>query len=118
MKAADALAAGAHGYFALSSDPQLLRAAVEAVSSGRVWAPREVVPFLTQVRDETDQLDPHLLEVLRLLHEGLSNKEIGNRLGLAESTVKGRMNRLYRRFGVTTRLQLLTTALRTRILKE
>ena len=49
---------------------------------------------------------------MRLLHDGLSNKEIGHRLGLAEATIKARMNRLYRRFGVKTRLQLLAAAIR------
>ena len=52
------------------------------------------------------------LLVLRYLHEGLSNKEIAARLHVAEVTVKARLGRLYRRFGVNTRLQLLSAAIR------
>ncbi|HEU4522324.1 MAG TPA: LuxR C-terminal-related transcriptional regulator, partial [Thermoanaerobaculia bacterium] len=51
-------------------------------------------------------------KLLSLLNEGLSNKEIGQRLGLAEATIKSRFNRLYKKFQVATRLQLLTAAIR------
>jgi DNA-binding NarL/FixJ family response regulator len=116
-KAAEALASGACGYLALSSDPATLRAAIEAVSAGRLWAPRAALRFIAGVRRAEGELDAHYLELLALLGEGLSNKEIGNRLGLAEATVKARMNRLYRRFGVATRLQLLSAVLRDGIIK-
>jgi DNA-binding NarL/FixJ family response regulator len=38
-------------------------------------------------------------------------KEIAQRLGLAEVTIKSRLTRLYKRFGVSTRLQLLSSAI-------
>jgi transposase len=44
--------------------------------------------------------------------EGLSNKEIAARFGLSEVTIKARMGRLYRKYGVSTRLQLLAAAVR------
>ena len=50
--------------------------------------------------------------LLHLLFDGLSNKEIASRFGLAEVTIKTRMSRLYRKYGVNTRVQLLAAAVR------
>lgn len=61
--------------------------------------------------EQADEIGADDRTLLELLNEGLSNKEIGQRLGLAEPTVKARFNRLYKRFGVATRLQLLSTAI-------
>ena len=77
----------------------------------------EALPLFANGHRE-DDLDSQQRILLSLLHEGLTNKEIASRLGLAEATVKAKMNRLYRRFGVATRLQLLATALRERIIKN
>ena len=107
--AADALRAGAVGYFVLTLRKDQLLDAIEIVMNDRIWAPREAV--VRSVSNHTADSLPHD-DVLELLHEGLTNKEIANRLGLAEVTVKARLTRLYRRFGVSTRLQLLTAAIR------
>jgi DNA-binding NarL/FixJ family response regulator len=61
---------------------------------------------------DVGEFSPDDLLVLRFLHEGLSNKEIASKLHVAEVTVKARLGRLYRRFGVNTRLQLLSAAIR------
>ena len=116
-------AAGARGYFPLSSPPGLLAKGVTVVSEGKYWGPREAVALMAEriVADRlaegstashaTNGLDPEDQFVLDLLGEGLSNKEIGSRMGLAEPTIKARFNRLYKRFGVATRLQLLSAAI-------
>lgn len=111
--AARAFAAGARGYFDLAGDPSMLAQAVEVVSEGGIWGPREALVMMSRAaapEDADDELEPQQREVLRLLHEGMTNKEIGHRLGVAEGTVKARMNRLYRRFGVASRVQLLAAA--------
>lgn len=113
--AADAFAAGAGGYFDLGSAKELLPRAIATVASGRLWGPREALLLFAQRAGgapDNAALESSQEELLRLLHDGLSNKEIGHRLGLAEATIKARMNRLYRRFGVKTRLQLLAAAIR------
>jgi DNA-binding NarL/FixJ family response regulator len=115
-KAADALGSGASGYFPLTSGPATLREAIEAVFAGRLWAPRTVLTLMANHQGITD-LESQDLICLTMLSEGLSNKEIGSRLRLAEATVKARMNRLYRRFGARSRLQLLAIALRDGIIK-
>ena len=122
---AQVFAAGARGYFILSHPPGLLPKAIGIVSKGKFWGPREAVARMAErilkTKDEEgaypgSSVDEEERQLLVLLNEGLSNKEIGQRLGLAEPTIKARFNKLYKRFGVATRLQLLTTAIREGIL--
>jgi two-component system, NarL family, response regulator DevR len=123
--AAQVFAAGARGYFVLSHPPGLLAKAVNIVGKGKYWGPREAVALmaekmadeLEELEDDSKTVDEDERQLLVLLNEGLSNKEIGQRLGLAEPTIKGRFNKLYKRFGVATRLQLLTTAIREGIIR-
>jgi DNA-binding NarL/FixJ family response regulator len=123
--AAQVFTAGARGYFVLSHPPGLLAKAVNVVGKGKYWGPREAVAMMAErMAEEMEEPDDDLLTVdederqlLVLLNEGLSNKEIGQRLGLAEPTIKAKFNKLYKRFGVATRLQLLTMAIREGILR-
>jgi DNA-binding NarL/FixJ family response regulator len=116
--AAQVYTAGGRGYFVLSHPPGLYPKAVTIVSTGKYWGPREGVALMAervarqQQAGDADGLDDEEWRLLTLLNAGLSNKEIGQRLGLAESTIKARFNRLYKKFGVATRLQLLTAAMR------
>jgi DNA-binding NarL/FixJ family response regulator len=48
----------------------------------------------------------------------MTNKEIAVRFGLAEVTIKARMSRLYRKYGVRTRVQLLATAMKRNLVGE
>ena len=52
-------------------------------------------------------LSPVEAAILNLLESGFSNKEIAQRLQIAPVTVKSHLTKLYRRFGVRTRLELL-----------
>ena len=109
--AAEVLRSGALGYFVLTSRKDQLLEAIEIVMNDRIWAPREAVVRSVSVPATVSRPQPPDA-VLELLQEGLTNKEIAHRLGLAEVTVKARLTRLYRRYGVNTRLQLLTAAIR------
>jgi len=64
----------------------------------------------TIVSDTTSNLTPREHETLVLLCQGLSNKEIGLRLGLAEVTVKMNVSRVFRKLGVINRTQAVLTA--------
>jgi DNA-binding CsgD family transcriptional regulator len=52
-------------------------------------------------------LTPRQQEVLRLVRRGLTNREIGGELGITEDGVKAHLSRLFLRFGVTNRVELL-----------
>ncbi len=115
---ADLLARGADGYFALSLGEEKLIKALRVLARGSVWAPEEaVLSMVQQLRSgvRTEPLAGGDRALLEMLHDGLSNKEMASRLTVAEITIKTRLARLYRRYGVNSRVQLLSFALRNRL---
>jgi len=115
---AEMLAVGARGYFLMSAPASDLARALEVIGKGGLWAPRRAVALLARgSRSREDMSEPSSVtfderNLLHLLFDGLSNKEIASRFGLAEVTIKMRMSRLYRKYGVNTRVQLLAAAVR------
>jgi DNA-binding NarL/FixJ family response regulator len=101
----DALAAGAVGYLLKDCDPADLLAAVRSAAAGHVPLDPRVARVLLpagQARPE-DGMSPRELEVLRLVAQGLANKQIGRRLGISERTVKAHLGRVFRALGVADR---------------
>jgi two-component system nitrate/nitrite response regulator NarL len=79
-------------------DQRFLEAALE--SNGETREPQRVAPFTERERG-----------VLALVFEGLANKEIADRIGVSESSVKGTLQQLFTKTGVRTRSQLVRIAL-------
>jgi two-component system, LuxR family, sensor kinase FixL len=85
----------------------------------------KLAAIITDATEQTERLAPSQaapgsdrpalvvreLEVLRLLVQGLSNKEIGVRLDLSESTVKNTLQQLFAKTSVRSRAQLVRVAL-------
>lgn len=118
---ASLLAEGADGYFALSHGEENLVNAVRALAHGSIWMPRDVMaPIVNQLRSRNTAGETAITaaenSLLSMLGEGLSNKEMASRLGIAEVTVKTRLGRLCRKLGVRSRLQLLSFAVRNGLL--
>jgi len=111
---------GADGYFTLALGEEKLVKAVQTVAKGSLWMPRDAVTSMVhQLRTGAVApvpLAPPEVALLQMLDQGLTNKEMAAQLGLAEITVKTRLARLYRRFGVHTRVQLLSFAVRNGLL--
>jgi DNA-binding NarL/FixJ family response regulator len=110
-----ALDAGVHGYVPKNVSPDEMTAALKMVLDGAVYVPPSV-PSTASLSLEgpvlnarppkgspSDTLTPRQREVLELLLEGKSNKEIARALNLGEGTVKIHMAALFRTFGVNTR---------------
>jgi len=110
---AEILRAGTTGYFLLTSDPPNLLKALRVVKSGQIWAPRDAVALMRtdDFPGAAELMTPAELAILEFLEEGLSNKDIARKLDIAPVTVKAHLTRLYRRFGVKTRLELLAYAI-------
>jgi len=117
---ASVLRAGAKGYFQLSSEPSKLLQALGIIEKGRIWAPREALILLvnrspgdasTESGSATDLLTPYEVSILKLLLRGLGNKEIAQSVGAAEVTIKAHLTKLYKKFGVHTRLELVAYAM-------
>ena len=111
-----ALGAGARGYVVKQKTLRVLRSAVEIVLAGDVYAPADLlmVPSV-DIPDERPALAAHELpgralserqrEILDLLAQGMSNKEIAQRLDIVEGTVKVQLKAIYRKIGVVNRTQ-------------
>ena len=84
---------------------------VRAVYSGQYCIPPAVAARLAQ-RMPYSELSSRELEVLKLIVEGLSNKEIGSALTISESTVKNHVNSILGKLRVSDRTQAATMALR------
>ena len=105
QRVTDILAAGATGYVLKDSRPDDLLAAVRAAAEGHAPLDPRVAAALLPTREPplADQLSDREKQVLRLVADGLANKQIARRLGIAESTVKVHTGNIFRRIGVTDR---------------
>ena len=84
---------------------------VRAVYSGQYCIPPAVAARLAQ-RMPYSELSTRELDVLKLIVEGLSNKEIASALTISESTVKNHVNSILSKLRVNDRTQAATMALR------
>ncbi|ADI13356.1 transcriptional regulator, LuxR family [Truepera radiovictrix DSM 17093] len=96
---------GYRGYLSPQDDDAQLFKALQALRRGEIWASRELLTR-TIGSLSTPQLTEREREVLGLLAQGLSNRAIGERLGISERTVKTHVANLFDKFGVRTRLEL------------
>jgi two-component system nitrate/nitrite response regulator NarL len=72
------------------------------------------MPLLSFQRD-LSRLTQREIQIVRLVCEGLSNKEIARRMGISEGTIKFRLHLIYRKLAITNRTSLATLALRTEV---
>jgi DNA-binding NarL/FixJ family response regulator len=108
---AEALQLGVQGVVYKNVDPRNLTRCVREVYAGRQW----VDPALTnQLKERTTNRGPVLdtltrrqFEVARAAVSGLSNKELAQRLGVSEGTIKNHLHAIYERLNVDGRLALL-----------
>lgn len=105
-----ALKAGADGYVIKGMSHEVLLDAIRTVLSGRTFLPPTVLQTLKQRTDETT-LRPREKDVLAMIVEGKSNKEIANALGITEGTVKCHVRVIFTRLGASDRTQAAMIAL-------
>ncbi|MFJ9007808.1 response regulator [Streptomyces canus] len=117
----DAIMAGASGYVLKQIKGTDLVSAVRTVASGQsMLDPATTARLMRTLRTEPDQtpqeapeiaaLSPREREVLALIGDGLTNREIGKRLYLSEKTVKNHISRLLSKLGVQRRVQAAVLA--------
>ena len=105
-----AIAAGARGYVLKSALDLDLAAAIKKVDAGEVLVDAAVVRE-TRPGDERTTLTPRELEVLQLICDGLSNREIAAQLGLSANTVAVHRARIMNTLGVHKTAELVMYAL-------
>lgn len=112
------LAAGAEGYIVKDVTPAELLRAVKMVAEGDTYVDPRVAGGLLRRRSisngrpDLDELSVRETEVVRLIAEGLSNKEISARLGLSEKTVKNHISRIFSKLNICARAQAAVHAIR------
>ena len=112
----DAVRAGAIGYLLKDTDAHELRRAIKAAAAGQVQlSPQAAARLLREVRTPEKSAEPlteRETDVLRLLAQGKSNKEIARTLHIAEQTVKTHVSHLLDKLGVPSRTQAALYAIR------
>jgi DNA-binding NarL/FixJ family response regulator len=116
----NSIIAGARAYLGHSAGPETVRKAIGVVTSGSIWAPRRL---LCQVIDRllktpsamnassNQQLTPREQQVLELILNAHSTREIARRLGIEQRTVKAYVARLMRKTGSDNRVKLSVSVL-------
>ncbi len=111
-----AMASGANAYCLKSTDPNSLLVAVRAVALGGAYLDPQIAHLvlsrITPTQDDHTPLSPRELEVLRLIADGLGNKDIAERLEISLSTVKTHVQEILERLSVSDRTQAAVKALR------
>ncbi|WP_144877303.1 response regulator transcription factor [Microbacterium sp. 1.5R] len=98
-----AIDAGATGYQLKDAEPADLRAAVRSVHAGHAPLDPRIAGVLLSADRPASGLSVREREVLRLVAEGLANKQIAASLGIAERTVKAHLGSVFRQIGVADR---------------
>ncbi|MER7455000.1 response regulator transcription factor [Nocardia beijingensis] len=106
-----AVEAGACGYILKDTPPAELLAAVRAAAAGdSVLSPAVASKLMTRVRRADTTLSRREIEVLRLVSDGRSNREIARQLFLSETTVKSHLVHIYGKLGVRSRTSAVARA--------
>lgn len=118
----EAFRAGAAGVFCRTEPFRLLAKCIQCVASGQVWASSSELHFVLEALAQPSfsvglSLSGSLLsaretDVVRCVAEGLTNREIAQRLTLTEHTVKNYLFRIFDKLGVSSRVEVVLYAFR------
>lgn len=124
--ALDAVRLGARGIVLKTAATPLLYKCIRAVVAGEYWIGHErVQDLVASLREFGDArpgerppaatLTPREMQVALAVLEGASNREIGQKLGLGEQTVKNHLSSVFDKLGVSSRLELALYAVHHRL---
>jgi len=110
-----AVKAGAIGYLLKDTQAPELRRAIKAAAAGQVQLSTQASAYLmreVRVAATPEPLTERETEVLRLLAQGQSNKDIARHLQIVEDTVKTHVRHILAKLGVQSRTQAVLCAMR------
>lgn len=115
---------GCNGYILKDSDIGLLKKAITSVYEGDSFIQPDLIPILNMGlinREETNQsldgLTKREVEVLKLITEGLFNKEIAYTLNISERTVKNHVSNIFKKINASDRTQAAVFAIKHGLVK-
>jgi len=114
--------AGARGVFDHRESPNTLCQCIRQVHGGQVWMSNEQMALVLDSLSSAPKLktvdargmnllSKREVEVVRCVTEGLTNREIADRLGLSQHTIKNHLFRIFDKLGVSNRIELLFVTL-------
>jgi DNA-binding NarL/FixJ family response regulator len=115
---AEIVRCGAKGLVLKESSPETLLDCVRRVHAGEQWIDRNTltrafdraVHSEPAAREASTLLTPRELEIVRMVSQGLRNRDIATRLSISEGTVKIHLHNVYEKIGVDGRLELVLYA--------
>jgi two-component system, NarL family, nitrate/nitrite response regulator NarL len=118
----EAVRAGVRGLFSRYESLETLCKCVHRVHDGQIWASSQQIAFAIETLASTPSiravganglslLSKRELDVVGCLADGLTNREIAERLGLSQHTIKNYLFRVFDKLGVSSRLELMTLTL-------
>lgn len=119
----NAVRAGAKGIFLFNHTPfRMLCKCIACVSQGQIWINSQQTQFLLDALSEVPTLrvvnangrtllTPREEQVVALVADGLSNREVAGELGLSEHTIKKYLLRIFDKLGISTRVELVLYAM-------
>jgi DNA-binding NarL/FixJ family response regulator len=117
-----AFRSGARGIFCISDAHfRLLCRCIQRVAAGQIWANTEQMNFLLDLVSEVPSLrvlnshgrrllTPREEQVVALVAEGLSNRDVARELNLSEHTIKKYLFRIFDKLGISSRVELVLYA--------
>jgi Response regulator containing a CheY-like receiver domain and an HTH DNA-binding domain len=116
---------GVDGYVLKDSDSSVLKKAIFCVHRGEKFIQPEMAPLLKVKMDEKNNLDDSIddkltkreIEVLKLIAEGLFNKEIAYMLAISEKTVKNHVSNIFKKINVSDRTQAAVYAIKNNLVE-
>lgn len=111
---------GIEGYVLKDSDSSVLKKAIVDINDGDTFIQPELTPILKRRLDDRslnsrkfeEALTRREIEVLKLLAEGLFNKEIAYTLSISEKTVKNHVSNIFKKINVSDRTQAAVYAIK------
>jgi two-component system nitrate/nitrite response regulator NarL len=114
----DAFRIGARGVFHIQESSDVLCVCIHRVHEGKAWISYDQLTLVLEALAATpkiravngkgiDLLSKREVQVVRCLAEGLTNREIAQRIGLSQHTVKNYLFRIFDKLGVSNRIELL-----------
>lgn len=110
---------GVDGYVLKDSESAILKKAIYSIYNGETFIQQDLTPMLKERLDEKknisideNELTKREIEVLKLLAEGLFNKEIAYTLNISEKTVKNHVSNIFKKINVSDRTQAAVYAIK------
>ncbi|MCX7794313.1 MAG: response regulator transcription factor [Thermodesulfovibrionales bacterium] len=109
------------GIISANTDLDLFKKALRVVCEDQIWIENKYIKLMKETglllkSNRPGYISRREAEILQLLKEGLSNKEIAAKLSLSDQTVKTHLSRIFKKFNVSSRSQLITNLLKDKLI--